>query len=241
MTRFAVASIYTKNILPLAVITVEYNKRKYCEKQGYNLIVKNNNFTYKDIGFTKISFVLDILKTDKYEWIYWCGCDTMITNYNTKLEDMIDNNYHFIISYDVWDFNSDSFLIRNSPEAIKYFEHILSLYDMYIDQNGNPIDHGLRLPDGGGRAWAEQGAMIDLYNDYEEYRQIIKPMPQKFMNSYLYHMYPSSWHKKGIDCKGNPGSWSEGDFLVHWPGMDNDTRIYLALNFLEHVKGNLDF
>jgi hypothetical protein len=240
MNNFAVTNIYTKNILPLAVITTEYNKRKYCEKHNYDLIIKTNNFTYKDIGFNKIDFVLNTLKSNKYDWVYWCGCDTMITNYDITLESMIDDNYEFIISYDVWDFNSDSFLIKNSPTAIKYFEHILSLYDKYIDSNGTPVDNGLTLPDGGARAWAEQGAMIDLYSQYHEYKSITKTMPQKFMNSYLYNMYPSPWHSKGLDCKGNPGSWSEGDFLVHWPGMDNKTRINLALKFLSYVKGDLD-
>lgn len=234
--KFAIANIYTKNILPLAVITTEYNKRKYCEQNNYDLIIQTENFKHKDIGFAKIGMILDILKSNKYDWVLWCGTDTMLTNYGIKLEDMIDNEYHFIISYDVWDFNSDCFLIRNSSEAIKYFEHIESLYDIYIDHNGKPLDMGLRLPDGGARCWAEQGAMIDLYNQSIEYQKIIKPMPQKFMNSYLYNLYPSPWHQKAKDCKGNDGQWSDGDFLIHWPGMPNNNRIGLALQFLDKVK-----
>lgn len=237
--KFAINTIYTKSILPLAVITTEYNKRKYAEKYNYDLIVQTDNFKYKDIGFAKIDMVLSQLKTNKYDWIYWCGCDTMITNYDIPLSQLIDENYHFIISYDVWDFNSDSFLIKNSLEAIEYFEHILSLYSFYIDQNGKPIDTGLRLPDGGIRAWAEQGAMIDLYNQYDKYKTITKPMHQKFMNSYLYNLYPSSYHKQAKDCKGNNGQWSDGDFLVHWPGLPNNTRIALALEFLNIVKESM--
>jgi len=236
--NIALANIYTKNILPLAVITTEYNKRKYCEKHGYDLIIKKNNFAYPHLGFAKINMILDMLKSNKYDWVYWCGSDTMITNYDIKLEDMIDDDYHFIISYDVWDFNSDSFLIRNSEEAIKFFTHIESLYDIYVDQNGDALDMGMRLPDGGGRAWAEQGAMTDLYQQNHEYQKIIKPMPQKFMNSYLYNLYPSSWHQKAKDCKGNDGQWSNGDFLIHWPGMSNQNRISLALQYLPIVQGD---
>lgn len=237
--RFAVSSIYTKNILPLAVITTEYNKRKYCDKYGYDFFIKTKDFDPQKphLGFAKISMVLDLLKSNQYDWILWGGSDTMITNYNIKLEDMIDNNYHFIISYDIWDFNADSFLIRNSQIAIQYFEHILSLYDVYIDGDGNAKDLGTRLPDGGARCWGEQEAMIDLYNQYPEYANMIKPMPQKFMNSYLYNMYPSAAHQRGTDCKGNNGQWSAGDFLIHWPGMDNNTRLNLAIQFLSLIEG----
>lgn len=236
MTKFAIANIYTKNILPLAVITTEYNKRKYCEKHNYDLIIQTKNFHHSHLGFAKIGLVLELLKSNKYDWIYWVGSDTMITNYDIRLSDLIDDNYHFIISYDIWDFNSDSFLIKNSPEAIKYFDNIWNLIPEYIDNQGNAKDFGLRLPDGGGRAWAEQGAMIDLYNNNPEYRNIIKPMHQKFMNSYLYDIYPSAWHQKAKDCKGNNGQWSEGDFLVHWPGIDNNKRFNLAIQFLSLVK-----
>jgi hypothetical protein len=237
MNKFAIATIYTKDILPLAVITTEYNKRKYCEKYNYDLICQTKNFLHSHLGFAKIGLILEILKSNKYDWVYWVGSDTMITNYNIPLNKLIDNNYHFIISYDIWDFNFDSFLIRNSPEAIEYFQNIWDLIPQYIDENGNAKDFGLRLPDGGGRAWAEQGALIDLYNNNPKYSQIVKPMYQKFMNSYLYNLYPSSWHQKAKDCKGNNGQWSTGDFLVHWPGMGNDIRLNLAIQFLELVEG----
>lgn len=239
MNKFALASIYTKNILPLAVITTEYNKRKYCEKHNYDLIIKTKNFNCQDIGFAKIHMVLEILNSNKYDWVYWSGCDSMITNYNISLEELIDNDYDFIISYDIWDFNADSFLVKNSTKAKKYLQHIVSLYDKYIDNNGKPVDFGTRLPDGGTRAWAEQAAIIDLYHDSQyDYSSFVKPMHQKFMNSYLYNLYPSPWHQKGLDCKGNNGQWTQGDFLVHWPGMSNETRMQLAVQFLYQVVGD---
>jgi len=231
--KLSIATIYTEDIKELAVITVEYNKRKYCEKHGYDLNVKTNNFQCSDFGFAKIAFVLDLLKSGKYSWVFWCGSDTMITNYGIKLEDLIDDNYHFIIANDVWDLNADSFLIKNSPEAISFFEKVYSLYDKYIDKNGKPIDDGSRLPDGGTKAWAEQKAIIDLKSEYEK---IIKVVPQKTLNSYCYWIYPSKWHQAGKDCLGNDGSWSSGDFLVHWPGLPNNVRVNLALNFIKQVK-----
>lgn len=231
--KLSVATIYTENIKELAIITVEYNKRKYCEKHGYDLNVKTKDFACGDFGFAKIHYVLSLLKGGKYDWVYWCGSDTMITNYNIKLESLIDDNFDFIIANDVWNLNADSFLIKNSPRAIAFFERVYSLYDLYIDSNGKPIDTGERLPDGGCKAWAEQDAIIDLK---EEYKDIIKIVPQKVLNSYCYALYPTPWHQAGKDCLGNNGDWSDGDFLVHWPGVPDSVRINLALNFIRRVK-----
>jgi hypothetical protein len=231
--NIGLVTIYTDHIKELAKITVEYNKRRYCRKHNYDLIIKKDNFILSHYGFEKIRLIIELLKTNKYDWLFWCGSDTLITNFNIKIEDLIDNNYHFIIANDVWDWNADSFLIRNSLEAIGFFEEVLSLKDTYVDENNNARDFGKRLPDGGARAWGEQGVMVDLK---EKYATITKEVPQKVLNSYLYKMYPSPWHQKGLDCKGNDGTWSDGDFLVHWPGMSDDLRLQLALQFIPLVK-----
>ena len=46
--KIAVLNIYNDNVKELAVLTSEYNKRKYCEKHGYDLICKTSDFKYKD-------------------------------------------------------------------------------------------------------------------------------------------------------------------------------------------------
>ena len=40
--EICVLTMYTENIKELAVITVEYNKRKYCEKHGYILDIRKD-------------------------------------------------------------------------------------------------------------------------------------------------------------------------------------------------------
>lgn len=233
--KICIATIYTENIKNLASLTIEYNKRRYCNKHGYFLRIKTKDFSCKDIGFAKIDFILQLLKTKKYDWIYWCGADTMITNFNIELEQIIDNSFHFIIAKDVWDLNSDSFLIKTSKESLEFFEHIYSLYNDYIDFDGKPKDTGQRLPDGSIRAWAEQGAMIDIL---DQYKHIVKIVPQKVLNSYMYWLYPSPWHRRGLDVDGNNGTWEQGDFLVHWPGLPNEARIQLASNIIPYIVGD---
>lgn len=233
--NIAIATMYTPNIKKLASITIDSNKTRYSIKHNYDLIVKTKDFEIKHLGFEKINLLRKLLASGKYDWIYWCGCDTMITNFNIKLEDLIDNDYCFIISKDVWDFNSDSFLCRNSVKTLDFFDEILSLHDYYVDSNGIAIDRGSRLPNGAAKCWAEQEAIIDLYPKYKE---IIKVLPQKKLNSYLYHLYSSPWHQKAMDADGNPGHWSVGDFLLHLPGMDNNNRINICLSILDRIIGD---
>ncbi len=241
--NLCLVSMYTKEVKELAVITVEYNKRKYCEKHGYDLEIKTKpdsfetkkDFGIAHFGYEKIGAILKIFEEKDYDWIYWCGSDTMITNYNIKLEDLIDDNYHFIIANDLWGINADSILVKNSSESKEFLREVYNTFFQYVNKDGTNIDTGQRLPDGGARSWAEQGAIMDLK---DKYQSIIKEVPQKTMNSYMYHLYPSPWHQKGLDCNGNSGTWSQGDFLLHLPGMSNQMRINIVINLLNEVIGD---
>ena len=241
--KFCIVTVYTKAIKELGVITVEYNKRKYCEKHGYDLEIRTDpmqfntksDFGLPHFGYEKIAILLELFKTRDYDWVFWCGSDTMITNYNIKLENLIDNNKHFIVANDLWGLNTDCLLVKSSPESIKFLEEIYGTFHTFVDSKGVNIDTGVRLPDGGARAWAEQGAINDLK---DKYKDIIKIVPQKTMNSYLYQMYPSPWHQKGLDCDGNDGGWSKGDFMLHLPGMPNDVRLNIVVSILKEVVGD---
>lgn len=241
--KIGLCSIYTKNIIDLASITVECNKRLYCEKHGYQFFKKTENFSVKDVGFEKLVFVRDTLLSNDLDWVYWCGADTLITNYSIKLEDLIDENYNMLVSCDIWDWNMDSFLIKNDQKSIDFLNKIISKYNDYIDENGNVRMQNAYLKDGSRIGWAEQAAIIEECkgeffqpNIKEEYKNFIKELPQKAMNSYLYFWYQSSFHQKALDYRGNNGSWSDGDFLVHWPGMPNETRLSYALKMIKMVK-----
>ena len=241
--KCCILSMYTKEIKELGVVTVEYNKRKYCEKHGYDLDIRKDPETFRTkrdfgiahFGYEKIAAILDVIRNGDYSWIFWCGSDTMITNYNIKLEDLIDNQKHVIIPTDLWGLNTDCMLIKTSLESIDFLEKVYGTFHKFVDSNGDNIDTGVRLPDGGARAWAEQGAINDLKDEYED---IIKTVPQKTMNSYLYNMYPSPWHQRGLDCDGNNGTWSKGDFMLHLPGMPNDIRLNVVINMLREVIGD---
>ena len=117
--KFCVLTMYTQDIKELGVITVEYNKRRYCEKHGYDIDIRKDpdkfhtkrDYGIAHFGYEKIAAILDVIRNGNYSWIFWCGSDTMITNYNIKLEDLVDEDKHFIVANDLWSLNTDCLLV----------------------------------------------------------------------------------------------------------------------------------
>jgi hypothetical protein len=72
-------------------------------------------------------------------------------------------------------------------------------------------------------AWAEQQVIID---SIEQYQDIVKIVPQKYMNSYEPEIY--DYCDARFDVLGNSGAWEPGDWIVHWPGTHKPTRIARA-------------
>lgn len=212
--KFAVCSMYDENYSQLGEITIENNAKKYCDHHGYDLLVKKDNFHFplSQAGYEKLYFILEVLSTKKYDWVYWRGADTMITNFNIELRDLVTAYDFFIISCDVHNINADSFFIRNCDKAFEFFTEIINNRHLYED---------------------EQQAFHRLHHKYK-----FLVVPQKYLNSYDYNLYLSyeKYNKNGYqpesipksDIFGQYGQWEPGDFLIHWPGITLDKRIELA-------------
>ena len=212
--KFAVCSIYDEGYAELGDITIGINAKKYCDLHGYDLVVRRDNFSLPNnqLGYEKVHLILEILATNKHEWIYWRGADTMQTNLNIELRDMVSIYDFFIIGCDVHNINADSFFIRNCEKSIQFFTEVLEDRHKYVD---------------------EQQAFHMLYQKYQ-----FKVLPQKCINSYDYNLYLSTEPfnvnglqpecAPGLDIFGQSGQWTPGDFLIHWPGISLTKRIELA-------------
>ena len=219
--KIAVCSIFDDAYAQLGNITISNNCKKYCDKHGYDLIVRTTDFMMpkSQMGYEKIDLILSVLKTNQHDLIFWRGVDTMITNFTIKLNEIVELDNFFIIAADVHGINADSFLIKNCQQSIEFFEEILRDRFNYID---------------------EQHAFKMLQHKYN-----IKVIPQKYINSYDYSLYCSyepfnhngyqTECEAGVDIFGQTGQWSIGDFMIHWPGITLDKRIQLANEYLDKV------
>ena len=216
------ATIHDQNYRALADETWENNKVQYAEKHGYGYLAKTDDFYGFPPGFEKIQFLIDTF--DEYpdiEWIWWTGTDSMVTNFNTRIEDKIKEvpeGVNIIMSADFnFAINCDSILIKNTKEAKEWLQDIMDHMPEYKDHQ-----------------YKEQQYMLDSATTYTDIMEI---MPQNFMNSYEYKMYkvPPWNYMETVDVHGERGQWEEGDWLVHWPGTQPLERKELVEEFKKKI------
>ena len=209
----AVASINLENYQDLADLT-DAPKREYCERWGYQFHVLRDSHYSPIMGFNKIHYMLDLLNTHPdIDWLLFTECDATITNLTVSIDDKIDEGYHFIMPVDRLNLNAGNILVRNSPEGRGYLSMILNRENKYAEAE-----------------WAEQQVIIDTIEDYTD---IVKIVPQKYMNSYV--QAPYDYCDVRWDIFGNSGEWTPGDWIVHWPGLHKLVRIQQATEMLTQI------
>ena len=212
--KMAIVSIFNDRHQDLADLTWYNNKVKYAEKHGYLALPKTNNFSPEQVHFDKFVHILDVMKTrPDVDWVWWLDNDAMITNFDIKVEDLVDTDYHVIMPTDIAALNTGSFIVRNSAQAREWLEFLLSKKKEYKDD----------------KKWFEQQAVIDFYPKFQE---LFKIIPQQWLNSYDYKMY----NVEGTDLLGQDGQWYPGDFVIHWPGLPNESRIQLAKQCQQFIQ-----
>jgi hypothetical protein len=216
-----VTTLHTDNYQPLADVTLEQNKRKYCELHGYPLIVKTNDWTYETraIGFEKIGLVRDAFKRyPECSWVFFTESDAMITNFRIKLEQFVDDRFHFILPADINGTNCGNFLIRNSEIGKAYLDSIEAAGSIY---KNHPMYENQYIQDSvTGTFW----------------RSVVKVVPQRLFNSYDYTTMPKYVNVPHNDALGVNGQWQPNDFMIHFPDKKLDERIKLALEYIKKVS-----
>ena len=261
--RICVLTGCLDNYLPLAETTIFKNKARYCRRHGYDLYLcratqppyDNQKSHAAGFSWTRLAQMLLLVQLGCYDWVYCVGCDTMITNLSLRLEDIIaraglplkecpavrsklppgvparvlhhwpapkyqpDGRTHVIFACDRASVvQADSFLIRGTPQGAAYLEDILDQYQVFKTA-----------------PWVEQQAMMDLR---EKHTAIMRIVPQWVCNSYDYGLYAHLGpYYDGLDCYGERGQWSPGDFLVHWPSTSLAMRLRLAKKYDSEVIG----
>ena len=201
-TQFAIVSMYNDSHAELGAVTWP-NKEAYAEKHGYGSYCKTEDFVSEPIHFEKLIIMLDIMKANTdLDWVWWLDNDAIITNDNIRLEDIADPDYHVIITSDIASLNAGSFMVRNTTQGRDWLEFILSKGIEHYKDN----------------RWPEQQPMTDFY---VKFKDIVKVVPQRTMNSYNYDIY----RVDGTDLLDTNGQWENGDFVLHMPAIPNKTRL----------------
>jgi len=168
--KIGVCTLNTPEIWDYAQYTCK-NVENYCKCHQYDFITRNNSLDKsRHPAWSKIKLLQKNIQ--KYDWLMWIDADAIITNYNIKIEDLIDEDYEMIISKEDGDkkyfntINSGVFLVKNTNWIINF------LAFWYDTQNPN--------------CWCwEQAVLNNLYCSTDGIKQKIKIIPRKSMNSVL--------------------------------------------------------
>jgi hypothetical protein len=214
-------------------ITVDNNIQQYCDLHGYTLISHKIENSDRHPQWHKISKSIELLKSNKFDWVFFIDLDCLIMNPTIKLETIIDEKYSFIVpshnvpSIDtptVTPFNTDNiitsqFLVKNDEMGIKILEDIW-------DANGWPENMDINTFDYEGR----QTRITILKPEFSNH---IKIVDEKILNRFWYMNSPFMvFHNLGV----NDLSWNPGDFIVHVTGYKKEERIKL-LSDLNYFSG----
>jgi hypothetical protein len=206
----------SKNI---AITTLETRKLDYLELHNLNLdnYCKRHNYTYlfKDIYnndlnlpiyWKKIQLVLELLNSDKYDYVMWMDSDTIICDNDIKLEYILNKNDKSIfigknlITTLSKDYNAGVFIIKNDTIGKKFLNDCI---DIYLSRY-ECLDKGIYrlIGDWAGRCY-EQGIMNELLKSkyksnlyiVEEYLFMNNSSP--ITNIFILHLFSGEWYDCG--------------------------------------------
>lgn len=235
MSRIVFTSLHNEEYEPLAELTLQNNKVKYCKRYGYPLVVKSDGWHPMPMGFEKAYVFFDAF--EKYptcEWLFFSECDALITNMNITLESILDRiqpapTTHMIITTDGNGINAGNLFIRNSPESKEFLQYMLQIKDKYPHEQAFFND-----------------CAATTGSQHAKYPQFIRIVPQWLFNSYDYQTIPwlfargpaQIWEFEDYtrDYFGHRGQWEKGDFLIHWPSLSLEKRLQLARFFSMYVE-----
>lgn len=210
------------------------NKFEYAEKHGYGFLSERNYVGYdRPISWYKVHKILNLL--DQYDWIMWMDADSLVMNYNIKIEDIINQKFErqktvalspeigpgkepikcdlpellesdYIITQDNYSPCMGIFMIRNSKWSKDFFTRIYNQDQIPENLKEEYITEGL---------WENRGQDYLLYHNPDLMKNI-KFVPKRTFNSF------------SID-------WMPGDFMIHWPATEFERKKRYTEEYLEKV------
>lgn len=144
-----------------------HNKEAYCALHGYDFILGEEILDpSRPPAWSKVLLILQLLNSTSYKWIFWIDADALFMNFAQPLEDLIDEQFDFILTRDFNNLNSGVFFLRNCDWSVQF------LHDVYSQTQY--INH---------MWWENMAIIVELKKLHNADRT--KVYPQREMNSYL--------------------------------------------------------
>ncbi len=197
--KIGIISLCDHNVDAICAASIA-NKQAYADTHGYDVIVDGD--IIDETRPTSWSKLLAMRKyLPYYDFLLYVDADTLVTNYDIKLEDIVDYGYDQVLAADRNGLNCGVWLIRNTPWSLWFLDEMWAQSQLV-----NPTSFVL--------FHYEQRAMHYLYQS-KVWRNAVKQPAYaqantirartKVVNSCVFNSYPA-WYKPG-------------DFVVHLAGL----------------------
>jgi len=207
-------------------------KKNYCKYHNYDFIfdsIERNKYP-KGKGWIKIYKLIEVLRN--YDYVFLSDADVVITNRDIRIEDIIDryknDDTFMFVTTDFNSINSGNIIFKNCDTTFKFLKDLL-------DINDNPIRNSVDTyfkPFG----VYEQPSIIYLLNTNKKYYDNCKIIPQFELNSYtdLFAILKQENILNEINHTKNRTNWKEGDFLIHFAGINKEKFNQLPILIEKH-------
>jgi len=158
------------------------------------------------------------MKKKIHKYIFVSDTDVTLTNKDIRIENIIKRYYKSealcYLTADLNSINTGNVIWKVCDESIELLEKINKIRGKIRYSLKTPF-----IPKG----IYEQPSLIYLYNKDIELRNKIVIIPQFEINSYSHLLVKEGNVIKKIDNIENRSIWKEGDFLVHYAGINYET------------------
>jgi len=222
--RIAIVTLFDKNYKSLAELSIP-NKMAYAAKYNYEFIYFDDVIDKsRPPQWGMVKAVEKLLLTNKYDWVWWIDLDSLIMNFDIKLESIIDENYDIVFTANQYSYISNgSAFYKNSDVTKQFLKDAYDLEKPYLKNiDVNVFDH------------AQQSMRLLLLNE-THYKQRVKMIHERVCNSFCTTTDPSvltyypNWN---ID----ENIYQPGDFLVQFCGRNAVTRVNDFFSYMAPKK-----
>ncbi len=209
--KILILSCHSDNNRQLAGVTAA-NKWRYSARHGYDLLTIRMSWERaQNEGFQVLRQFLPI-----YDAVMVIGSDVVFTNFNVKIESLIQPGDGLIIAREhlqtvagnPFPFNNDVAIWCQSPKSTSLIAEIISQRDQWMKMKWLWQEW----------LWKNWG---DEDSDEEGWHNYVRLVPARAMNS---------CHQEG------EGKWQPGDYVFHAMSMDEPSKIRLCEYYLQAVK-----
>lgn len=205
------------------------NKYEYAMKNGYSFLCYRSYESYdRPPSWFKIPLILSLMES--YDWIFWSDADSIVTNFNIKVEEIIEKKYerkktvflspaispvevnlpdlkeqNYIITQDDYSPCMGEFMIRNCEWSKKFFLEINNQTQFIND----PI-------------WENRAQDYLMFHN-SKILEYCKFIPKKEMNAFY------------KNAKGEDLDWQQGDFVCHFPATEPERRLRYTKELIQKV------